>query len=124
MSFDKIFDLTAGVYFNFYNIVIRARSEYHTARKDKFRQNVRSSQTAGWSVFSFFIILFSRFHGDQIITHDRSCTPTLPARTKHTLTCMHAQKSASHHLAAVNYSIQRFFGVSWSALRAPMNYEY
>ena len=27
MSFDKIFDLTAGVYFNFYN---KARSEYHT----------------------------------------------------------------------------------------------
>ena len=25
MSFDKILDLTAGVYFNFYNIYIRSR---------------------------------------------------------------------------------------------------
>ena len=31
MSFDEIFDLTAGVYFNFYNIyTLRARSKYHT----------------------------------------------------------------------------------------------
>ena len=36
MSFDKIFDLTAGVYFHFYSILedtdtqYQARSEYHT----------------------------------------------------------------------------------------------
>ena len=40
MSFDEIFDLTAGVYFNFYNIY-------------EFRRNLRSHS---WSVFSFFII--------------------------------------------------------------------
>ena len=45
MSFDEIFDLTAGVYFNFYNI-----SEHHTACKDEVPQNLRSH---GWSVFLF-----------------------------------------------------------------------
>ena len=31
MSFDEIFDLTAGVYFNFYNIVIQGHSEHVSA---------------------------------------------------------------------------------------------
>ena len=54
MSFDKIFDLTAGMYFNFYNIdddtqpVIRAIGVSHTACKDEFRRNPRSHS---WSVF-------------------------------------------------------------------------
>ena len=70
MSFDKIFDLTAGVYFNFYNKyiyiydgesptyilnedtqpVIRAIGASHTACQDEFRQNIRSHS---WSVFLF-----------------------------------------------------------------------
>ena len=50
MSFDKIFVLTAGVYFNFYNK--KQIGVSHTACKDEFRQNLRFHS---WSAF-FFII--------------------------------------------------------------------
>ena len=40
MSFDEIFDLTAGVYFNFYNIYI-ARSTYHYAYARQTQVNWR-----------------------------------------------------------------------------------
>ena len=33
MSFDKIFDLTAGVYFNFYDINLNLTMVHHSVRK-------------------------------------------------------------------------------------------
>ena len=52
MSFDRIFDLTAGVYFNFHNIY--ARSEYHT-QLAKMSFDQISDLTAG-VYFNFYDI--------------------------------------------------------------------
>ena len=52
ISFDQIFDLTAGVYFYLYTILIRAIGVSHTACKDELRWNLRS-HTHSWSVFVF-----------------------------------------------------------------------
>ena len=58
MSFDKIFDITPGVYFYFYSIS-------HTACEDEFRQNLRCHR---WSVLPFFV-LYSLHLGSEDLRH-------------------------------------------------------
>ena len=48
MSFDEIFDLTAGVYFHFYNIRVRNTSISEVLRSFFFFFSTQSTARPGW----------------------------------------------------------------------------